>query len=188
MGRFANQFDKICNETGCSVIYCHHHSKGAQGNKRAIDRASGSGVFARDPDAQLDMIQLDLMDQGHPDGSDGVATAWRMEFSLREFKSKEPVDFWFEYPIHSVDVTGTLKEYHPLGSHSANLAHSPNRTTQEERKDALDSAYKQCRAEPPVRVSQLAKIMGVSDKTVRRYLNEFEDTYWLSNGVVGRKD
>lgn len=188
MGRFANQFDKICNETGCSVIYCHHHSKGAQGNKRAIDRASGSGVFARDPDAQLDMIQLDLMDQGHSDGSDGVATAWRMEFSLREFKSKEPVDFWFEYPIHSVDVTGTLKEYHPLGSHSANLAHSPNRTTQEERKDALDSAYKQCRAEPPVRVSQLAKIMGVSDKTVRRYLNEFEDTYWLSNGVVGRKD
>lgn len=188
MGRFANQFDKICNETGCSVIYCHHHSKGAQGNKRAIDRASGSGVFARDPDAQLDMIQLDLMDQGHPDGSDGIATAWRMEFSLREFKSKEPVDFWFEYPIHSVDVTGTLKEYHPLGSHSANLAHSPNRTTQEERKDALDSAYKQCRAEPPVRVSQLAKIMGVSDKTVRRYLNEFEDTYWLSNGVVGRKD
>jgi len=188
MGRFANQFDKICNETGCSVIYCHHHSKGAQGNKRAIDRASGSGVFARDPDAQLDMIQLDLMDLGHPDGSDGIATAWRMEFSLREFKSKEPVDFWFEYPIHSVDVTGTLKEYHPLGSHSANLAHSPNRTTQEERKDALDSAYKQCRAEPPVRVSQLAKIMGVSDKTVRRYLNEFEDTYWLSNGVVGRKD
>ena len=188
MGRFANQFDKICNETGCSVIYCHHHSKGAQGNKRAIDRASGSGVFARDPDAQLDMIQLDLMDQGHPDGSDGIATAWRMEFSLREFKSKEPIDFWFEYPIHSVDVTGTLKEYHPLGSHSANLAHSPNRTTQEERKDALDSAYKQCRSEPPVRVSQLAKIMGVSDKTVRRYLNEFEDTYWLSNGVVGRKD
>ena len=188
MGRFANQFDKICNETVCSVIYCHHHSKGAQGNKRAIDRASGSGVFARDPDAQLDMIQLDLMDQGHPDGSDGIATAWRMEFSLREFKSKEPVDFWFEYPIHSVDVTGTLKEYHPLGSHSANLAHSPNRTTQEERKDALDSAYKQCRSEPPVRVAQLAKIMGVSDKTVRRYLNEFEDTYWLSNGVVGRKD
>lgn len=188
MGRFANQFDKICNETGCSVIYCHHHSKGAQGNKRAIDRASGSGVFARDPDAQLDMIQLDLMDQGHPDGSDGIATAWRMEFSLREFKSKEPVDFWFEYPIHSVDVTGTLKEYHPLGSHSANLAHSPNRTTQEERKDALDSAYKQCQPNPPVRVPQLAKIMGVSDKTVRRYLNEFEDTYWLSNGVVGRKD
>ena len=59
MAAFCNQFDKICNETGCSVIYCHHHSKGAQGMKRAIDRASGSGVFARDPDAQLDMIELE---------------------------------------------------------------------------------------------------------------------------------
>ena len=46
MGAFCNQFDKICNETGSAAIYCHHHSKGAQGSKRAMDRASGSGVFA----------------------------------------------------------------------------------------------------------------------------------------------
>ena len=51
MATFCNQFDKICAETACSVIYCHHHSKGAQGAKRAMDLASGSGVFARDPDA-----------------------------------------------------------------------------------------------------------------------------------------
>lgn len=25
MGAFCNQFDKICNETGCATIYCHHH-------------------------------------------------------------------------------------------------------------------------------------------------------------------
>ena len=34
MGAFCNQFDKICTETGCSTIYCHHHSKGAQGMKK----------------------------------------------------------------------------------------------------------------------------------------------------------
>ena len=60
MGAFCNQFDKICTATGCAAIYCHHHSKGSQGFKRAMDRASGSGVFARDPDAQLDMIELEL--------------------------------------------------------------------------------------------------------------------------------
>lgn len=43
---------------GAAVIYCHHHSKGAQGGKKAIDRASGSGVFARDPDAILDLSEL----------------------------------------------------------------------------------------------------------------------------------
>ena len=60
MAAFCNQFDKVCTELGCAVIYCHHHSKGAQGGKKSMDRASGSGVFARDPDALLDMIQLPL--------------------------------------------------------------------------------------------------------------------------------
>lgn len=60
MAHFCNQFDKVCTELGCAVIYCHHHSKGAQGAKRSMDRASGSGVFARDPDALLDLIELGL--------------------------------------------------------------------------------------------------------------------------------
>lgn len=62
MAAFCNQFDKVCTELGCAVIYCHHHSKGAQGNKRSMDRASGSGVFARDPDALLDLIELETND------------------------------------------------------------------------------------------------------------------------------
>ena len=60
MANFCNQFDRICAELGTATIYCHHHSKGAQGMKRAADRASGSGVFARDPDATLDIIELML--------------------------------------------------------------------------------------------------------------------------------
>lgn len=60
MANFCNQFDKVCTELGCAVIYCHHHSKGAQGGKRSMDRASGSGVFARDPDALLDLIELEV--------------------------------------------------------------------------------------------------------------------------------
>ena len=60
MAKFCNQFDKVCTELKAATIYCHHHSKGAQGGKRSMDRASGSGVFARDPDAMLDMIELDL--------------------------------------------------------------------------------------------------------------------------------
>lgn len=62
MALFCNQFDKVCTELGCAVIYCHHHSKGAQGGKRSMDRASGSGVFARDPDALLDLIELEVND------------------------------------------------------------------------------------------------------------------------------
>lgn len=62
MSKFCNQFDKVATEMECAVIYCHHHSKGSQGGKRSMDRASGSGVFARDPDALLDLIELELDD------------------------------------------------------------------------------------------------------------------------------
>lgn len=60
MAHFTNQFDKVASELGVSVIYCHHHSKGSQGSKKSMDRASGSGVFARDPDALIDLVELEL--------------------------------------------------------------------------------------------------------------------------------
>lgn len=62
MANFCNQFDRVCTELGAAVIYCHHHSKGGQGGKKSMDRASGSGVFARDPDVLIDLIELDLND------------------------------------------------------------------------------------------------------------------------------
>lgn len=62
MAAFCNQFDLIASQLGCAVVYCHHHSKGLQGGKRSMDRASGSGVFARDPDALLDMTELEMTD------------------------------------------------------------------------------------------------------------------------------
>src|SRR5699024_6123990 len=60
MAHFTNQFDKVCTELGSSVIYCHHHSKGSQGGKKSMDRASGSGVFARYPDALIDLTELEV--------------------------------------------------------------------------------------------------------------------------------
>lgn len=60
MANFCNQFDKIAHELGAAVVVCHHHSKGEQGQKSSQDRSSGSGVFARDPDAIIDFIELQI--------------------------------------------------------------------------------------------------------------------------------
>lgn len=187
MGEFCNQFDKICEGTGCSAIYSHHHSKGAQGAKRAIDRASGSGVFARDPDAQLDMIQLTLPDEvvKNPDMTN--VTAWRMETSLREFANTPPINFWFRYPIHWVDVKGVLSEAKIEGSRASNLSKSSKRTSEEERKDTLDSAYDMCSINDFVKIPDLAECSGKSEKTIRRYLDEFSNDYSCEHGIVVRK-
>ncbi|MBQ7646174.1 MAG: AAA family ATPase, partial [Clostridia bacterium] len=73
MAKFCNGIDTICRELGCAVIYCHHHSKGLQTAKKAIDRASGSGVFARDPDAILDLVEIPLTESEFKDMEDRAA-------------------------------------------------------------------------------------------------------------------
>lgn len=83
MAHFCNQFDRVCTELGCAVIYCHHHSKGRQGQKQSMDCASGSGVFARDPDALLDLIELDLDDDVRAQAANNAACAV-CEAALRE--------------------------------------------------------------------------------------------------------
>ena len=188
MGAFCNQFDKICTATGCSAIYCHHHSKGAQGAKRAMDRASGSGVFARDPDAQLDMCELELTDDVKNNVRDGNATGWRLESSLREFANIVPVDFWFEYPIHKVDTSGVLAALHTEGSPMANLSKSKKYTTPEERKSSVDSAFDACSIETPVTIDAMADYMGVTSRCVRDRLKELKDHYWIKGGIVGRTE
>lgn len=85
MAAFCNQFDKVCTELGCAVIYCHHHSKGAQGGKKSMDRASGSGVFARDPDAMLDLTELELTPEIIEQQQNAAAAkAWLEWIRLRE--------------------------------------------------------------------------------------------------------
>ncbi len=117
MGRFFNQLDYICAQLQTSIICCHHHSKGAQGGKFSIDRASGSGVFARDPDALLDMIQINPSDVDK-DLEEGQ-TAWRISCTLREFMSPDDIDVIFKYPVH--EVTYELKDAEPMTGASSSV-------------------------------------------------------------------
>lgn len=115
MSRFCSYFDQIASELQVSVIYCHHHSKGASGKyANAADRSSGSGVFARDPDAILDMRELktegftDKYRKLHPDAGD-ILTGWEVSGTFREFAPAPPFRVWFDYPIHVPDEEGFLK-------------------------------------------------------------------------------
>lgn len=186
MAAFCNQFDRICTATGCASIYCHHHSKGTQGSKRAMDRASGSGVFARDPDAQLDMIQLELTDEMQNEVGDGQATAWRLESSLREFENIVPVNFWFDYPIHRIDTEGSLDGAAAEGSFKAVRAKNRKCTSKEERRKSMETAYEACSHEQPVTVKAMAEYLGVTERCVRDRLQEVNDTFWYKNGTVGK--
>jgi len=190
MGAFCNQFDKICNETGCSAIYCHHHSKGSQGAKKAKDRASGSGVFSRDPDAQLDMIQLETTEEFMQTNADDLnSTAWRLESSLREFPNIKPVNFWFKYPIHVLDDTNVLNSTHAEGDPRANLTRSGKRNqSQDARREEFDKAFSfLCMDEDGVSAEDLAEYLDISPRTIRSRVCEFRDEYETKGGIVSRR-
>ena len=120
MAMFCNEFDKISEQLGCTVVYCHHHAKGEAGRRASMDRASGSGVFTRDPDAFLDMspisVPQDDMDVLWYDGEDGFqmrANPFRVTHTLREFATPAPTDVLFKWPVH--EVTHELQECNVVG-------------------------------------------------------------------------
>ena len=109
MSEFCSYFDQVATDMDVSVIYCHHHSKGATSKySNAADRSSGSGVFARDPDAILDLRELSVSGltekyrSEHPNACETL-TGWELSGTLREFAPMKPRRIWFDYPIHEVD-------------------------------------------------------------------------------------
>jgi len=52
-----NSIEQLGEATGAATIFGAHFAKGWAGGKEAIDRISGSGVFARDPDAILTLTR-----------------------------------------------------------------------------------------------------------------------------------
>lgn len=183
MANFCNQFDKVCTELKCAVIYCHHHSKGSQTGKRSMDRASGSGVFARDPDALLDLLELELENMNEDKLQDAPidtnqCTAWRMEGTLREYPKFKPVDLWFEYPIHKVDTNGFLAmaQFDSPQQKGANVINKRKKAAKEKKKEKIVDAFNIADAENgftgQVEIKRVAELMEVSEKTLRRYLKE----------------
>lgn len=191
MAQFCNQFDVLCDKLHATVIYAHHHSKGTQGGKSAQDRASGSGVFARDPDALMDMVELELDDDYKNNVSDysGEVLAYQVDCVAREFPKPKSRKVFFKYPLHIVDTSGQLDKFYPKGDiHNAQKA-SPNYSTPESRKSSLDDAFNILNIdEDGVTVKELADYLGKTERTIREYVKEFSNDYQNERGKVVRKE
>ena len=173
MVQFCNGLDRISAVNGAAVIYCHHHSKGDQGWKNSMDRASGSGVFARDVDALLDVIELELP----PDRRQAGITAWRIEGTLREFPSFEPVDVWFNYPIHVMerfDPADNIAPHSQLPAFQRAMnARKPKEQKLKERRHRLEAAIDVLTAQgEEVTTSSVADYLDVTNKTIRYMVDE----------------
>lgn len=195
MGEFFNYLDHICKKLNTSIICCHHHSKGGQAQKSSIDRSSGSGVFARDPDAILDMIRIDPRDVGMT--LEKGQTAWRISSVLREFESPEDIDVIFDYPVH--EITEDLKDAEPMYG-SGNTTNSARGNYEKKKKsenkflrllsfvenwDEIDTSTVH-HANPSIMdaVEYFKSDKGFSKNTIRNWAKEHPDELVIDAGML----
>jgi hypothetical protein len=87
MAGLLNEVDRLAVAAQLAAIYGHHFAKGNQAGRDMLDRASGSGVFARDADTIITMT---------PHENDG---AFIVEFGLRNFAPVEKFVIVRRHPL-----------------------------------------------------------------------------------------
>ena len=100
VGLVLDKMESFSERLDCAFVYAHHFSKGNKAETDHIDRASGSGVFARDPDAILTLTP-------HEEDFHLV-----LEATLRNFPTPEKKVIEFAWPnfIHKPDLEPNLRK------------------------------------------------------------------------------
>jgi hypothetical protein len=82
-----NAVELVVSETGAAIAFGAHFAKGNASGKESMDRISGSGVFARDPDTILTLTPHEAPD------------AFTVEAVLRNLKPIQPFVIRWSYPL-----------------------------------------------------------------------------------------
>lgn len=87
IGEVCSELEAVAVETGAAVFFGAHFAKGNASGKESIDRISGSGVWARDPDAIV---------VATPHEEEGAFT---VQMTLRNFAQPDPFCIKWQYPL-----------------------------------------------------------------------------------------
>lgn len=86
--RLCNMLETLGSKTGAATVFAAHFAKGNSNAKAQIDRMSGSGVFARDPDSIITLTPYK-----------NEAEQYLVEASLRNFPPLSPFVVEKKYPL-----------------------------------------------------------------------------------------
>lgn len=88
VGKLLNAFEMFAREADVAIAMAHHFGKGDKSQSKSIDRASGSGVWARDPDTII------TLNPGKDD--DDTMT---VETTFRNFPGRPPFRVRWDHPV-----------------------------------------------------------------------------------------
>ncbi len=151
-----NSLERLAVETGAAIAFGTHFAKGNASSKEAIDRISGSGVFARDPDSLLIFTKHETND------------AFTVEPILRNFAPVEPFAVRWQFPLMQraddldpaklKQVAGRKREYNPK---------------------KLLAAIAETTPEKPISIAAWAHAGNVPRQTLTDYLPEMRRNKWI---------
>lgn len=87
VGSLCQCLEQLVVSTGAAVVSAHHFTKGNQAGKKAMDRLSGSGVFARDADTVLTLTEHQ------------AEGCFVVESTLRNLPSPAPFVVEWQFPL-----------------------------------------------------------------------------------------
>lgn len=131
-----------------SIAFSHHFPKGDMAVRDAKDRPSGSGVFARHPDAICTMTPME------------VENMYRVDWILREFESPQPSIWEWKYPAHRFVDFSDFKSSGPMKSREG------------KRKQATSKIREILEKNPDATPEEIAELSGMSKRSVYRWLKK----------------
>jgi hypothetical protein len=146
-----NEVEALAVRTGAAIVIAHHFAKGSAAGKDSKDRMSGSGVWARDPDALVTLT---------PHENEG---AFSVDFTLRNFAPRPSFAVRWEWPLMRPDGT--------LDPAALKQAGRPKEFTGASLVEALPSqgaTYGEWLA--------IATKAGISESTFKRLVRELRDS------------
>lgn len=97
IAEFLIQLGEIADDLNVAIVITHHFAKGNSGNKASIDRMSGAGAFARDPDALFMMTEQENNTSENP--------IFVSEITVRSFAPIKPFGLRWNHPVWEQDDT-----------------------------------------------------------------------------------
>lgn len=153
-----NSLEELCVKVKAATAFSAHFTKGNQAAKEAIDRISGSGVFARDPDCLLMLTR-------HQEEE-----AFAVELTLRNFAPVKPFVVRWKFPLFTradeLDPQKLKQSGRPAKHDSKELLTAIVHTT----------------AEEPTSLTKWAELAGISRTTLGDYAKSFRLYGWIEDG------
>jgi len=157
-----NALERLATESGAAIAFGAHFAKGNAAGKEAIDRISGSGVFARDPDSILIFTKHE------------TDNAFTVEPILRNFAPVEQFAVRWQFPLMMLaDDLDPAKLKQPAGR---KREYNPRK---------LLAAIGDSTREKPVSVSAWASAGKVPRQTLTDYLPEMRRQKWIETTGEG---